>query len=257
MFATAQERQHPIGIDTKRPATPPDEVATRIGELQQTSFALARDLRVAEAEGDTREAARLAHKLEAIDSAAANISRRSARLIRKDRRLSISTLNAIFDRGVAPAQPLSGDYRGELLTTTVGTPLDALARFIARFYFPWLGKRFDMQTATGDNVFLPSARFVGHLIWPLYFRYNPYRDGHYTAFTFATFTAPGAHDPDLTTLKLDYDNTTNPAFLVQSVLDELVQLTDNYFLGKAYLWRTNTCCLAAFFALRKSWKFGV
>jgi hypothetical protein len=37
---------------------------------------------------------------------------------------------------------------------------------------------------------------------------------------------------------------------VRSVLDEVVQLTGDYYLGKAYLWRAGEYRLAGFFALR-------
>jgi hypothetical protein len=250
VLTTATQGESAIGIAAIRSSTYPQDVSTRIRDLQQTSLAIARDLQRAKASGQTQEATRLALKLKSIDNSAAAIARRAARSIGKDRRQSIATLNAIFAQGMAPAQPLSGDYRGELLTTTVWTPLDAFARLMSKLYFPWLGKRFDPEASTGDNIFLPSARFAGHLVWPLYFGYKPYRDGFYTGFTFATFTGPGVQDPGLTTLKLDYDHPDNPGFLVQTVLDEVVQITHNYYLGKAFLWRSEGFRLAAFFALR-------
>lgn len=250
MLTTATHEPRTIGTTAKRPSSHTQDVASHIRDLQQSSLAVARDLQRAKAGGQAQEATRLAQKLESIDNAAAAIARRAARSIGKDRRLSISTLNAIFAQGAAPAQLLSGDYRGELLTTTVWAPLDAFAHAVSKLYFPWLGKRFEPETSTGDNIFLPSARFAGHLAWPLYFGYKPYRDGLYTGFTFATFTGPGTQDPGITTLKLDYDNPDNPGFLVQTVLDEVVQITHNYYLGKAFLWRSEGFRLAAFFALR-------
>ena len=250
MLTTDTEGDSDIGRAAIRSSTYPEDVSTRIRDLQQSSLAIARDLQRAKAGGQAQEAARLALKLNSIDNAAAGIARRAARSIGKDRRQSIATLNAIFAQGTAPAQPLSGDHRGELLTTTVWAPLDAFARAVSKLYFPWLGKRFEPETSTGDNIFLPSARFAGHLAWPLYFGYKPYRHGLYTGFTFATFTGPGTQDPGITTLKLDYDNPDNPGFLVQTVLDEVVQITHNYYLGKAFLWRSEGFRLAAFFALR-------
>ena len=53
-------------------------------------------------------------------------------------------------------------------------------------------------------------------------------------------------------LKIDYDLEVNPRFVVRDVLEELVQLSDGYYLGKALLhWRGQWRC-AAFFTLQDS-----
>jgi hypothetical protein len=51
-------------------------------------------------------------------------------------------------------------------------------------------------------------------------------------------------------LKLDYDDDSNPAFLIRTVLDELAQVSGDYYLGKAFLKVRWGYKLAAFFALR-------
>lgn len=245
---TAMANRQTTGGKLRYPATHPHDVASRIGDLQRASFALAREL-------DTvheQETASLARKLQAIDSQAAGIARRAARTIGNKRQLSIAVLNSIFEQGLTPAHPLDGEYRGELLTTTMSPALDAFSHLMSKLYLPWLGKRFDSATWTGDNVFTPSARIVGHLAWPLYFGYQPYHDGLVTGFTFNTFTGPGVQDPGVTALKLDYDNLENPAFMVRTVLDEVVQITHNYYLGKAFIWHPGGFKLAAFFSLRES-----
>jgi hypothetical protein len=54
-------------------------------------------------------------------------------------------------------------------------------------------------------------------------------------FTFRTYAAPGLADPDRTVLKIDYDLAGNPSLTIQRVLDELVQISENLYLGKAHV----------------------
>jgi hypothetical protein len=93
---------------------------------------------------------------------------------------------------------------------------------------------------------------VGRIFWPFYSDWKPYRPGYYTGFKFDTYTGEGVDNPEVSTLKLDYDNPGNPRLLVRSVLDELVQITGGYYLGKAMLRGAGARYkLAAFFALRR------
>ena len=116
---------------------------------------------------------------------------------------------------------------------------------------PWLGKRFQPEASGGDNVFVASAPILGHMLWPTFSGYHALRPGRLTAFPFQTYTAPGVNDPDLTVLKLDYSNPANPRFIVRSVLDELVQLSGRYYLGKVYLRHgADGYLLTGFFTLR-------
>jgi hypothetical protein len=43
---------------------------------------------------------------------------------------------------------------------------------------------------------------------------------------------PGALDPDLEVLKIDYDFEANPGLLIRRILDELVQVGRGVYLGK-------------------------
>lgn len=168
------------------------------------------------------------------------------------REASMRDLHAIFKMGSAPASPLDGRYRGQLVSTTIFAPLDSFGRIMSRLYMPWLGKRFHAESQTGDNVFKEGMRFWGHIYWPRYHGYRPYGRDLLTAFPFHTSTGPGALNPDVQVLKLDYSDPRNPGFIVRDVLDELVQVTGNYYLGKAYIRRRGgTYRLAAFFALQK------
>ena len=73
----------------------------------------------------------------------------------------------------------------------------------------------------------------------------------YVAFLFNTYLGPGVDDPELEVLKLDYDNDANPSFLIRTVLDELVQVSGDYYLGKAFMKMRKVYKLVAFFALRR------
>jgi hypothetical protein len=127
-----------------------------------------------------------------------------------------------------------------------------LGNLVLSHWMPWKGKRFHAAAQGGDNIFLANGQLLGRLIWPLYNGYRPYRPGRVTAFPFQTYIGPGIKDPEIMTLKLDYDNAPNPRFVIRAVLDELVQLTGNYYLGKAYLrLPTGHYHLAAFFTLRR------
>ena len=57
-------------------------------------------------------------------------------------------------------------------------------------------------------------------------------------------------DPDRSVLKIDYDLEENPSLTVRRVLDELVQIDDNLYLGKAHVrWWWNRWQTVAYFSL--------
>jgi len=169
-----------------------------------------------------------------------------------DREATIRTLNGLFKLGCPIDIPLDGKHRGDLVALCLYPPLDAVGRAFLRFYMPWLGKRFDAGSQTGDNVLVKSARVVGHAFWPTFTDYRPLNDETVTAFDFTTYSGPGVQDLEIPTLKLDYELPTNPRFLIRSVLDEVTMITSNYYLGKVFL-RTGKgdYRLAGFFAVRK------
>jgi hypothetical protein len=72
----------------------------------------------------------------------------------------------------------------------------------------------------------------------------------YRAFNFRTYSAPGLADHDVTVLKIDYDLKGNPPLTVRRVLDELVQTSENFFLGKAHVhWWWGRWQTVAYFTL--------
>lgn len=163
---------------------------------------------------------------------------------------ALRLLQHAFSGGRVPDPPLEGRYRGTLITPTLHPWLDALGRAFTRWWLPWNGKTFSAAAQTGDNIFSNDGLIPGRIIFPFYRDYVPDLPGHSRALRFRTYTGPSQLDPSVTVLKIDYDWEGNPRYLVRQVLDELVQLEADYYLGKALLrvGRGRYVC-AAYFAL--------
>ncbi len=201
------------------------------------------------------QVARYVEALQGLSKANADLARRAAwnqiRLAgaRAGRRPEEArdTLNRIFRLGTPPKPPLDGPMRGILVTPTLPRPFDLGLRALASAWLPWRGKRFDAATGRGDNLLDPSAAWPARIMWPSY-RPEPLGDG-YAAFRFRTYVSPGSVDPDVETLKIDYDSDENPGLLIRDILDEVVQIVRGAYLGKALLRRRGEWRLAAYFAL--------
>jgi hypothetical protein len=69
---------------------------------------------------------------------------------------------------------------------------------------------------------------------------------------FRTSTSQGLADADRQVFKLDYDLLGNPGLTVRRVVDELVQVDDHLYLGKAHVhWLAGLWQLVAYFTLSK------
>jgi hypothetical protein len=227
-----------------------EEVVTFLAEVQAADRVLAEAL-----DGDVSSEERgvLLRRRQSADAAVSRRMQLLARRMSQDREGAITTFNEVFRSGAAPGPPLDGRYQGQLISTTVTDPLDTLARFVAKVYLVWLGKRFMVREGRGDNVFRPGMRAWGRLVWPTYGGYKPYGGVLLTGFPFRTSTGQGVQDPETTVLRLDYDVPGNPSFIVRDVLDELVQITGDYYLGKAYIRRDGgEPRLVAYFALQRA-----
>jgi hypothetical protein len=171
-------------------------------------------------------------------------------LAQHNRAEGIAALNELFRTGRAPAKPLDGRYTGGLVALNIEPGITQLAQAIANMWLPWKGKRFDAATQTGDNILRRDSFALAHVIWPTYHHFEEDTPETYRAFTFRTYIGKGMFDPDLDVLKLDYDSPDNPGKDVRRVLDEVVELPDGVYLGKAHLhffwgeWKT-----VAFFSL--------
>ena len=75
----------------------------------------------------------------------------------------------------------------------------------------------------------------------------------YRAFAFRTYVGPGKLDRDWQVLKIDYDLPENPRWTICRVLDEVVQVGDGRYLGKAHFhWWWGTWQLVAYFSLARA-----
>ncbi len=176
--------------------------------------------------------------------------REAARQVKRDRARGLAVLNEVFCAGAPPDPALDGRYAGELIALDVAPGLTQLAGTISALWMPWKGKTFDAALACGDNVFTRDSLALAHIYWPLYHGYREDGPQTYRAFAFRTRVAPGLADPDRQVLKIDYDLKGNPGPTVRRVLDELVQVTDDVYLGKAHLkWWWGRWQLVAYFML--------
>jgi hypothetical protein len=174
------------------------------------------------------------------------------RLVRQNRRRGWAALNDLFRGGALPESSLDGRYRGKLVGLDIAPGFTQLFNGITSSWMPWLGKTFDAAKQTGENIFrrdsYPLARFFN----PFYRGFTLEGTDTYRGFAFRTYTAPGLMDPDRTVLKIDYDLAENPSLTVRRVLDELVQVDRDTYLGKAHLcWWWGSWQTVAFFVLTR------
>jgi hypothetical protein len=176
----------------------------------------------------------------------------ACQLLRRDQRGGLERLNELFRSGTPPAAPLDGRYAGALIALDIAPGFTALAKGIASRWLPWKGKTFDAAAQSGDNIFTRDSLLLARVYWPFYRGYTDDGPAAYRAFAFRTYLAPGRADPDRRVLKIDYDLPANPRLSIRRVLDELVQLDDGLYLGKAYLkWWWGRWQMVAFFTLAR------
>jgi hypothetical protein len=174
-------------------------------------------------------------------------------LLKRDRKQGLSALNSLFHAGTLPEPLLDGRFEGELVALDIAPGLRDLAQIITSVWMPWLGKSFDASRQQGSNLFSNDSRLLARLFNPLYRGFAADIPGVYRGFKFCTYAAPGLADTDRFVLKIDYDMADNPALTIRRVLDELVQVADNLYLGKAHVrWWWGGWQTIAYFALRKN-----
>lgn len=167
-----------------------------------------------------------------------------------DRAAARASLNALFRTGTAPVA-LNGRCSGELVLLDIASGLTQLLNAILSAWLPWKGKTFDAARAQGDNLLTNDSRLLAELFNPLYRGFVEDGPFTYRAFKFRTYVAPGLADPDRDVLKIDYDLPENPSATIRRVLDELVQIGDGLYLGKAHVhWWWGRWQCVAFFVLR-------
>jgi hypothetical protein len=171
-------------------------------------------------------------------------------LLERDRAQGLVALHALFRAGTLPEPPPDGRYVGELVALDIAPALTELFQAISSAWMPWLGKTFSVAGQQGDNLFSNDSRLLARLFNPFYQGFTIDKAGTYRAFTFRTYSAPGLADADKMVLKIDYDLQENPALTIRRVLDELVQLSGNLYLGKAHVhWWWGRWQTVAYFTL--------
>lgn len=161
-------------------------------------------------------------------------------LMKRRRREGWDSLNRLFRSGTAPSPLPSGRYAGTFVAIDIAPGFTQAAELLARLWMPWLGKSFNAANQLGHNILTQASYPLARLVVPLYRGYVPDQKGSYQAFAFHTYMGPGLMDPDRIVLKIDYNLKENPPLTVRRVLDELVQLANNLYLGKAHVhwgWR--------------------
>lgn len=169
---------------------------------------------------------------------------------RVQRSWAIEQLDALFSSGRAPEPQPEGFLSGRLVASTTVGPLDAFSRRMAGLWMPWLGKSFQPSSQIGINVLAPSARPPMKVVWP---SYEPplVTDERIEAFPFTTRVEPSAVDASLRVLKIDYDSDDNPSFIIRRILDELVEVDDDLYLGRALYRRRDRWHRLLFFTLER------
>lgn len=168
-----------------------------------------------------------------------------------DRHVAIETLNRLFRLGVPPAP--AGHYEGELIGLSTGLLADPFFDWMTRIYLPWLGKTFDLETSTGDNVFQDNAwsRATGKFGWPEYRVQEGTPPHTVRVFPFKTGPGPAVEDEGLTVLRLDYGHSPNPMPL-RRLSEEIVELPGGYILGKAHMRGLRELRRVCFFGLHQA-----
>lgn len=162
----------------------------------------------------------------------------------------LKLLNDLFREGHTPQPAPDGRLTGELVDLDVAPGLTELLTNVTSRWLPWKGKTFDRAQARGDNVFTRDSLRIARVFNPFYNGFVGDGPETYRAFAFRTYVAPGREDPDHLVMKIDYDLAENPPSTVRRVLDELVQIGEGTYLGKAHVkWWWGSWQRVAFFAL--------
>jgi hypothetical protein len=173
---------------------------------------------------------------------------RAVAQVRLDRPAGLAALETVFAGGRVPGQ-LRGPLRGSVVASTVGHGLDPLFDALTSWWLPWKGKTFDPDADEGRNLLTPGVRRLLRVTLPKY-RTVDEPGGSTGAFRFLTSTGPSAFVPGVDVLRIDYrDVPENPRWPIRHILDELVMVDENRYLGQALLEYRGALRRAAWFSL--------
>ncbi len=179
--------------------------------------------------------------------------RAAQKVFKHDRKPGLAELNKLFRSGILPEPALDGRYAGELVALDITPGLIQIFEWLINRWMPWLGKTFNAAQQSGDNIFTQDSYILARFFNPLYRGFVKDEAAIYRCFRFHTYVAPGLADHDREVLKIDYDLDGNPFPTIRRILDELVQLDSNLYLGKAHVhWWWDGWQTVAYFLLSKS-----
>ncbi len=163
-----------------------------------------------------------------------------------------TALNELFRHG-SMSGVLTGAYAGRFEAFSIAPGLTQLVELMARAWMPWQGKTFVGAQSSGYNILSNDSFPVVRLGAASYHTFLAHGRSAFGAFPFQTRFASSRRDPDQQVLVIDYDLPTNPRWSVRRLQDELVQIDEDVFLGKAYIkWWWGAWQLWAYFSLRSS-----
>lgn len=171
-------------------------------------------------------------------------------MLRLDRPRGLIELERAFAEGSTP-DGLDGALRGRLVATTLGHGLDGPFEAMARAWMPWKGKTFAAAARDGRNLFTSGGDRAIGLAFRGYGGRGTDATGA-TAFQFASSAGPSVTHPEVEVLRIDYRHLAeNPSWPIRKVLDELVQVSDDVFLGQALMGWRGELRRAAWFSLER------
>lgn len=158
-------------------------------------------------------------------------------------------LAALFALGTAP-RGLDGPTDGILVTTITSPVVDIPVKLLTSAWMPWQGKRFDAARQRGVNRMTESSSLPSKLLWPKY-GMRPAEDGR-VAFDFETAVEPGAIEPKIEVMKIDYGPVQdNPDLIIRQIRDELVELIPDTYFGRILFKVAGKFSNIGYFALKQ------
>lgn len=162
--------------------------------------------------------------------------------------MNVTQLQKQFESGKAPKN-LDRFYKGKLDEIINTNFKETIGEIILSLWLPWKGKWFYSNRNIGDNI-LPIY-LIPFLKLRLGKGFQVKKEfGGVHAFTFKTSIERGLKD-NIKVLRLDYNLPQNPPN-VRAVVDELVEVGKNKYLGKAHIKEGKTFRTIAFFSLYKT-----
>lgn len=100
---------------------------------------------------------------------------------------------------------------------------------------PWLGKSFDSENQIGFNIFTPFGAKILKIASPFYPKFSVNEEGNTRAYYFKTWVGKGLKDTGVDVLKLDYAAMRENPLFIRIILDEVVEVAPQKYLGKIHV----------------------